>query len=241
VQGLNAKLKQFEGIKDKIKDKAQLDEAGKILAEELKTLIPAFLAKYVKVAEGQQKQLVGVKAKAESIMNNINSQQIFFTPPERPIFRVMFYSDVCRQYSVVEMYSWGTHPTDQNGVPTSTNFAHGITVQLFNDGAGAEKPVLLSISDRFPDANTANLARTLYTQPSTLYRNYRRDICIEQSGSSIPFGRVGGANKTYATNSPRITVNIANIIVTLKVHHSFLENMRYGIHRRRLKPAAIYG
>ncbi len=25
------------------------------------------------------------------------------------------------------------------------------------------------------------------------------------------------------------------------VHHSFLENMRYGIHRRRLKPAAIYG
>jgi hypothetical protein len=25
------------------------------------------------------------------------------------------------------------------------------------------------------------------------------------------------------------------------LHHSFLENMRYGIHRRRLKPAAIYG
>jgi hypothetical protein len=28
---------------------------------------------------------------------------------------------------------------------------------------------------------------------------------------------------------------------TKKVHHSFLENMRYGIHSRRLKPAAIYG
>jgi hypothetical protein len=29
--------------------------------------------------------------------------------------------------------------------------------------------------------------------------------------------------------------------VSFLVHHSFLENMRYGIHRRRLKPAAIYG
>ena len=75
MQGLNAKLKQFEGIKDKIKDKAQLDEAGKILAEELKTLIPAFLAKYVGASEGQQKQLAGVKAKAEAIIKNISIQQ----------------------------------------------------------------------------------------------------------------------------------------------------------------------
>jgi hypothetical protein len=66
AQDFNAKVNKFHGIKDK----TQLDEAGKILAEELKTLIPAFLAKYVKVAEGQQKQLAGVKAKAESIMNN---------------------------------------------------------------------------------------------------------------------------------------------------------------------------
>jgi hypothetical protein len=26
----------------------------------------------------------------------------------------------------------------------------------------------------------------------------------------------------------------------IKVHHIFLKNVRYGIHRRRLKPAAIY-
>jgi hypothetical protein len=69
VQGLNAKLKQFEGIKDN----AQLDEAGKILAEELKTLIPAFLAKYAAASEGQQKQLAGVKAKAEVVIKIITN------------------------------------------------------------------------------------------------------------------------------------------------------------------------
>jgi hypothetical protein len=61
AQDFNAKVNKFHGIKDK----TQLDEAGKILAEELKTLIPAFLEKYVKVAEGQQKQLAGVKVKAD--------------------------------------------------------------------------------------------------------------------------------------------------------------------------------
>jgi surfactin synthase thioesterase subunit len=60
AQDFNAKVNKFHGIKDKV----QLDEAGKMLAEELKTLIPAFLAKYLKVAEGQQKQLAGVKDKA---------------------------------------------------------------------------------------------------------------------------------------------------------------------------------
>lgn len=69
AQEINAKVNKFEGIKDK----AALDEAGKILAEELKTLIPAFLAKYTKVAEGQQKQLVGVKAKAEDMLKKIDS------------------------------------------------------------------------------------------------------------------------------------------------------------------------
>jgi len=69
AQDINAKVNKFHGIKDN----AQLDEAGKILAEELKTLIPAFLAKYASASEGQQKQLAGVKAKAEAIMKNINS------------------------------------------------------------------------------------------------------------------------------------------------------------------------
>jgi hypothetical protein len=38
-------------------------------------------------------------------------------------------------------------------------------------------------------------------------------------------------------SSDKTSLPKAKIVV---VHHSFLENMRYGIHRRRLKPAAIY-
>jgi hypothetical protein len=39
------------------------------LAEELKTLIPAFLTKYLGASESQQKQLAGVKAKSEKIIS----------------------------------------------------------------------------------------------------------------------------------------------------------------------------
>lgn len=69
AQDINAKVDKFDGIKDK----TQLDKAGKMLAEELKNLIPAFLAKYASASEGQQKQLAGVKAKAEAIMKNISA------------------------------------------------------------------------------------------------------------------------------------------------------------------------
>lgn len=76
AQEINAKVNKFDGIKNK----TQLDEAGKTLAEELKILIPAFLAKYVTASESQQKQLAGVKAKAEIAANFLmNLGNIFRT------------------------------------------------------------------------------------------------------------------------------------------------------------------
>jgi hypothetical protein len=62
-----------------------------MLAEELKTLIPAFLAKYVGVSEGQQKQLAGVKVKAEVVLRLILSWATYKT------IECVFFEDIFRE------------------------------------------------------------------------------------------------------------------------------------------------
>jgi hypothetical protein len=64
---------------------------------------------------------------------------------------------------------------------------------------------------------------------------------VADAPTEIPEGYEGGAgadSATAAVRQRRKGGRLAQMIFL--VHHSFLENMRYGIHRRRLKPAAIY-
>lgn len=210
AQDFNAKVNKFHGIKDK----TQLDEAGKILAEELKTLIPAFLAKYVKVAEGQQKQLAGVKAKAEELLSQINALALDFFPQERPIFRVLQYTDPFgQQYDQVEILSWGTHPVNPaNGIPNPPPYAFGIKVHIYQQNGQVGAHFLVQITNTIPSA-FVQLANSLQAQPSTCYIEHQREFDID---SEIPFKKKTASFQSYAVQAPMvIPVTFGQILLPL--------------------------
>jgi hypothetical protein len=69
-------------------------------------------------------------------------------------------------------------------------------------------------------------------------RSGRADDAAE--GSEAGAGADSATARSETTRRHAQKIYARSNILKKVVHHSFLENMRYGIHRRRLKPAAIY-
>jgi hypothetical protein len=65
-------------------------------------------------------------------------------------------------------------------------------------------------------------------------------FCIITIGLVTSFVQDKKGHKDLVLLQMTLQIFLVPMCINFLVHHSFLENMRYGIHRRRLKPAAIY-